>query len=225
MLLALALRTATQHGKLPAAIKVRWLGHLTIVAAALGLSLSVRAQEPPYRNDLALFTHAVQISPDNAMAWGLLGEELMTLGRHPEGLAAFHRAEALEPDEFLTNYRLGAAYYLIQDMASAEGFFQRAVNNYREREVISNDYALYRLGLSQYAQGKMPLAEATLRRAAELDPQTPGYHLALAAAMKYQGKLREAKEQLELELKLGANPEASKIMGEVDAGLNSSTHR
>jgi tetratricopeptide (TPR) repeat protein len=225
MLLALALRTATHCGKSPAAMKVRWLGHLTIVAAVLGLAFAVRAQEPPYRNNLALFTRAVQISPDNAMAWGLLGEELMTLGRYPEGIAAFHRAHASEPDEFLTNYRLGAAYYLLQDMASAEGFFQRAVNSYREREVISYHYALYRLGLSQYAQGKMSVAEATLRRAVELDPKTPGYHLALGAVLKYQGNLQEARKQLELELKLGANPEASKILGEVVGGLNSSAPR
>jgi tetratricopeptide (TPR) repeat protein len=225
MLLALALRAATRRGKPPAAMKVRWLSHLTIAAAVIVLVCAVRAQEPPYRNNLALFTRAVQISPDNTMAWGLLGEEFMTLGRYPEGIAAFQRAHTSEPDEFLTNYRLGAAYYLVQDMASAEGFFQRAVNSYREREVVSLDYALYRLGLSQYAQGKMPLAEATLRRAAELDPKTPGYHLALGAAMKYQGKLPEARKQLELELKLGANPEASRILGEVDGGLNASAPR
>ena len=125
----------------------------------------------------------------------------------------------MEPYGFLTNYRLGAAYYLLQDMAQAEGFFQRAVNDYRGREIISYDYALYRLGLSQYSQGKMQLAEGTLNRATELDAKTPGYHLALGAALKNQGKLREAKTQLELNL--GADPEASKMLSEVNAGLNS----
>jgi tetratricopeptide (TPR) repeat protein len=145
----------------------------------------------------------------------------MTLGRYPEGITAFQRAQALEPYGFLSNYRLGAAYYLLQNMAQAEGFFQRAVNDYRGREIISYDCALYRLGLSQYAQGKMQLAEATLRRATELDPQMPGYHLALGAAMRNQGRLREARTELVLELNLGADPEASKMLGEVDAGLNS----
>ena len=225
MLLALALRTATHWGKPRAMANVRWLSNLTIITLAVGLVFAVRAQELPYRDNLTLFTHAVHTSPDNAIAWGFLGEELMTLGRYPEGIAAFHQAQTFDPDEFVPNYRLGAAYYFIQDMASAEGFFQRAVNSYRGREVISYDYALYRLGLSQYAQGKMPLAEATFRRAVELDPKTPGYHMALGAAMKYQGRLPEAREQLELELKLGADSEASKILDEVDAELNSSVPR
>jgi len=221
MLLALALQTATRCGKPAAATKKRWLGHLTIIAVALGFAFSIRAQEQPFRNNLALFTRAVQVSPENSSAWGLLGEEFMTLGRYKEGIAAFQRAQALEPYGFLTNYRLGAAYYLLQDMAQAEGFFQRAVNDYRGREIISYDYALYRLGLSQYSQGKMQLAEGTLNRATELDAKTPGYHLALGAALKNQGKLREAKTQLELELNLGADPEASKMLSEVNAGLNS----
>jgi len=131
----------------------------------------------------------------------------------------------LEPDDFVSNYRLGAAYYVLQDMASAEAFFQFALNNYYEREIISYDYALYRLGLSQYAQGKMQLAEATFRRAAVLNSKTPGYHLALGATMKNQGKLREARKELELELNLGADPEASKMLAEVDAELNTGLNR
>ena len=75
--------------------------------------------------------------------------------------------------------------------------------------------------MSQYAQRKMPQAEATLRRATEIDPKMPGYHVALAAAMKHQGKLRKARGQLELEPRLGTDPEASQMMGEVDAGINS----
>jgi tetratricopeptide (TPR) repeat protein len=198
---------------------------LTIAAVALALVFAVRAQEPPYRDNLALFTRAVQISPNSAAAWDFLGDELMRLGRSPEGIAAFRRAQALEPNDFETNYRLGAAYYLVQDMAPAEVFFQHAVNSYHEREIISYDYTLYRLGLSQYAQGKMQLAEATLRGAVELDPKMVGYHLALGAALRYQGKLSEAKKQLELELSLEADPEASKMLDEVDASLNSSTLR
>ena len=219
MLFALALRRAT-HG-----MKVRWLGNLIVTAGALALVFAVRAQEWPYRNNLILFTRAVQISPDSEPAWGFLGDELMTLRRHSEGIAAFRRARELEPDDFVSNYRLGAAYYVLQDMASAEAFFQFALNNYYEREIISYDYALYRLGLSQYAQGKMQLAEATFRRAAVLNSKTPGYHLALGATMKNQGKLREARKELELELNLGADPEASKMLAEVDAELNTGLNR
>ena len=240
MLLALAVRRVTCRKKPPEGKQAGWIdhltidhlttgcttiGHLTIAVIALAYVFSVRAQEVPYRDNVTLFTRAVQISRENATAWGFLGEEFMTLGRHAEGIASFQRAQALEPKDFVNNYRLGAAYYLVQDMRSAEIFFQFAIDNYHEREVYSYDYTLYRLGLSQYAQGQMPLAEATLRRATELDPKMPGYHVALAAAMKQQGRLHDAREQLELELKLGADPEASMMLEEVDADLNSGAAR
>jgi tetratricopeptide (TPR) repeat protein len=147
----------------------------------------------------------------------------MTQGRYPEGISAFHRAQSLEPNVLLNNYRLGAAYYLIQDMPSAEVFFQRAVDSYRDQDVVSHDYALYRLGLSQYAQGKMSKAEATLRQATEIQPKGYGYHLALGAALKYQGKLPEAKKQVELELSLGADAEASKLLNQVNTQLGETT--
>ena len=219
MLFALALRSATRGGRPSTSAKKLFFASLFVAAIALGLVFSVRAQEEPFRDNIALFTRAVQLSPESAMAWGLLGEEYMTLGRYTEGIDAFRHAQQLEPDVLLNNYRLGAAYYLTQDMPSAEIFFQRAVDSYRERDVVTHDYALYRLGLSQYAQSKMAQAEDTLRQATELQPKGFGYHVALGAVLKYQGKLPEAKQQLELELKLGPDAEASKILDHVDAEL------
>jgi hypothetical protein len=54
MLLALALQKGTHFKKPATTAKIRWLGHLTIIAVALGFAFSVRAQEQPYRNNLAL---------------------------------------------------------------------------------------------------------------------------------------------------------------------------
>jgi hypothetical protein len=39
----------------------------------------------------------------------------MTLARYPEGISASHRAQSLEPNALLNNYRLGEDY-LIQNM-------------------------------------------------------------------------------------------------------------
>jgi tetratricopeptide (TPR) repeat protein len=200
MLCALGLRAAVRHGKPQGAAK-QWLATAFVIVVAVALVFSVRSQERPYRDNVALFTRAIEMSPESAIAWGLLGEEYMTQGRYPEGISAFHRAQSFEPNGLLNNYRLGEAYYLTQDMPSAEVFFQRAVDSHRDQDVVSYDYALYRLGLSQYAQGKMLNAESTLRRATQIQPKGFGYHLALGAALDHQGKLLEAKQQFELEFK------------------------
>jgi len=220
MLFALGLRAAVRQGKLGLGTKRQWVGTVIVSVVAIAFVFSVRAQEKPYRDNIALFSHSTELYPESAMAWGLLGEEYMTLGHYPEGVSAFRRAQSLEPNVLLNNYRLGAAYYFLQDMPSAEVFFQRAVDTHHGLDVVSYDYALYRLGLSQYAQGKMPQAEATLRQATELQPRGFGYHVALGAALKYEGKLREAKKELELELSLGADAEASALLSQVNSQLS-----
>jgi protein O-mannosyl-transferase len=219
MLFALGLRAVMRQGKLRAGITRQWMATAVVILVAVAFVFSVRSQERPYYDNMALFTRAVKLSPKSAMAWGFLGEECMTLGRYPEGISAFHRAQSLEPNVLLDNYRLGAAYYLIQDMPSAEAFFQRAVDSYRDQDMVSYDYALYRLGLSQYAQDEMPQAEATLRHATEIQPKGFGYHLALGATLKYEGRLLEAKRQLDLELSLGANAAASALLHQLDTQL------
>lgn len=220
MLLALALRTAVHSAKPSASMSNSRLGTLIVGVLSLGLVLSVWAQETPYRDNMALFTRSVQLFPESARAWGLLGEEQMTRGRYNEGIATFHRAQLLEPNVLLGNYRLGAAYYLVGNMPSAENYFQRALETYHDPDVVTYDYLLYRLGMSQYAQGKMPQAEATLKRATDLQPKGFGYHLALGAALKYEGNLTEAKKQLEIELQLGPDQEASVLLRSIDAELS-----
>jgi protein O-mannosyl-transferase len=217
MLLALALRWVCGLVRAPWRIG-EGFAHMVIVAAAIGLVVVVRVQEPQYHDNIALFTSAVRVSPESEMAWGFLGEAFMKAGRYPEGIAAFQHAVKLGPESFLNNYRLGAAYYWVHEMPSAELSFQRAVDHFSPR-VVSLDYALYRLGLSQYAQAKMALAETTLRRAIQLRPSAPGYHRTLGAAMAYRGELSEAKEQLEVELKIGPDPETSRILSAVDEEL------
>lgn len=220
MLFALGLRAAVRQGKPKAEINWQGLATAVVILVAVAFVFSVHSQEKPYHDNVALFTRATELSPESAMAWGFLGEEYMTLGRYPEGISAFHRAQSLEPNGLLDNYRLGAAYYLVQDMPSAEIFFQRAVDSYRDHDAVSYDYALYRLGLSQYAQDKMAEAENTLRRATQIQSKAFGYHLALGAALEHQGKLLEAKQQFEQELSLGSNAEAAALLQDVEQQLN-----
>jgi tetratricopeptide (TPR) repeat protein len=208
-----------RQGVTDSQLKQRWLATSIAAGVAVVLSVSVWKQEQPYHDNLALFSKAVQLSPESAAAWGLLGEEQMTLGHYAEGIGAFQHAQALEPAALLSNYRLGAAYYFVHDMAAAEKFFRRAVDSYHDGDAVTYDYALYRLGLTQYAQDKMPEAEGTLRRAIQIQPKAFGYHVALGAALKHEGKLIEAKEEFEMELALGPDVEATALLREVEERL------
>lgn len=213
ILLALALRKATDPG-------IEFLksnaANAVVLVFSAALILPIWVQEKPYHDNIALFSHSLELAPQSAMAWGLLGEEYMTLNRNDAGILAFQRAESLEPNVLLNNFRLGAAYYQVRNMPWAEAYFLRSLNTYHNPDVVTYDYCLYRLGLAQYAQGKMPEAEASLLRAVTLQPKGLGYHTALGATLKYEGKLDEAKKQFELELQLGPDSEASALLRSVD---------
>ena len=215
MLLALALRKGTD----PALGFLKEKGATAVVLVLSVASIvPIWLQEKPYHDNVALFTHSAELAPQSAMAWGLLGEEYMTLGKYDAGIDAFQRAQALEPNVLLNNYRLGAAYYHVGNMAWAEAYFQRSLNTYRDPDIVTDDYCLYRLGLAQYAQGKMPEAEATLRRATALEPKGIGYHLVLGATLRYEGKLAEAKMELERELQLRPDSDASALLLSIESG-------
>lgn len=220
MLLAMALRKATD----PALAFLKEKGATTAVLLLSVVSIVlVWSQEKPYHDNVALFTHSVELAPQSAIAWGLLGEEYMTLGHYDAGIAAFQRAQAIEPNVLLNNYRLAAAYYHVGNMPWAEAYFQRALNTYHDPDIITDDYCLYLLGLAQYAQRKMPEAEASLRRAITLQPKGPGYHLALGATLKYEGRLAEAKKELEMEFRIGPDSDARTLLQSIDSGTPAPT--
>jgi len=53
----------------------------------------------------------------------------------------------------------------------------------------------------------------------DLQPKGFGYHLALGGTLKYEGNLTEAERQLELELSLGPDQQASTLLRTVKAEL------
>jgi predicted CXXCH cytochrome family protein len=124
-----------------------------------------------------------------------LGDLHQRRGHVLEAERAYRRAMERDP-------RFATAYLHLADAARARGAEGDASAALEAGLAQLPDAAdlLHALGLSRVRQQRTAEAEALLRRAAELAPQTSRYTYVLAIALHDQGKPAEAREQLRLGL-------------------------
>jgi protein O-mannosyl-transferase len=96
--------------QLPRSPAMQW-----VVRAVAGLWLVVLAliswrTVPVWRTNLALYTHAVQMTPQSSMAHYRLGYALAVDDRTPEAARQFERAIALDPANTRALNNLGVSY-------------------------------------------------------------------------------------------------------------------
>ncbi|HJV49555.1 MAG TPA: tetratricopeptide repeat protein [Geothrix sp.] len=113
------------------------------------------------------------------------------LGRQTESLAVLREAQVLEPTNPLVQNNLG--YSLLEqgrDLDEAARLIEASA-----KATPDNGNVVDSLGWAQYKLGRLAEAEATLRRAAELNPFSPEVRKHLGEVLEKQGKLTEAAEQ------------------------------
>ncbi len=115
------------------------------------------------------------------------------LDRHAESLATLREAQALEPGNPLVQNNLG--YLLLEqdrDLEEAAALIEASV-----KATPDNANVVDSLGWAQFKLGRTAEAEATLRKAVELNPFSPEVRKHLGEVLVKQGKLSEAAEQWE----------------------------
>lgn len=130
----------------------------------------------------------VRLTPGDADASFQLGQLLASQGRFNEAIEQFQRCVRLSPTHFVAYNALGVALSEVRDHAGAAAAFARAAE-------LSPRTAPFHMNLGQALRAleRDPEAEAAFRKAIELSRAVLGgsYH-GLAAALRDQGKLREA---------------------------------
>jgi tetratricopeptide (TPR) repeat protein len=175
------------------------LARAGLAAAALlslSLALSTAIQSSPWRDNLALYTHAVERAPRNTMARNNLAGQYAARGRFEEAAAIFRAIVVERPDFWLANYNFGYVNYRLKRFDLAEMFLLRAV---AINPLDADEYAY--LGLTCFRQGRLKEAEAHLRSAIARKPGREGYHLALGAIHLQEGDLPAARAEFLEELK------------------------
>jgi len=158
-----------------------------------------------WRDNPALFTRAVERSPDNKIARHDLAAALIDAGRYDEGIALLRQLLGDDPNDYVDNNNLAQAYLKKGDRADAETYLTKSCQSH------PTTGCLYQLGAMRFNLGRIDVAEQAFSEAIALDPSAQGYHYAEGLALERLGKLAAALEAFQKELALDPDNQQAKI--------------
>jgi len=152
-------------------------------AAAIVLCLVLtRQQLAHWKNSLALFQHALEVTENNHIAHDNLGSALFRKGQIDEAIREFQEAIRLKPDYVLPYNNLGMALADKGQIDEAIGELQEAIRLKPDYAVAHNNF-----GSALAEKGQIDEAIREFQEAIRLKPDYAGAHtnLARALAMKH----------------------------------------
>src|SRR5208337_2719906 len=129
----------------------------------------------------------IEIDPNNADGYALLGTALFAEREPDEALQAYNRVIELKPNDSAAYLNRGVLYTSMKKDAEAEADFKKAIAlNPKNLEGYSNLSRFY-----QYKQD-LPKAEEVLQEGIKNDPDAPANYLRLAGLLLQQNRLADA---------------------------------
>lgn len=154
------------------------------LAACLVLT---RRQLGFWHNDVTLFGHAVNVTPDNYLVQFELGAALDKTGRTDEAVEHYSACLRLNPGYELGHYRLGLALTGMGKPDEAAFHFSEALKRDPNSEELHND-----LGVVFAQQGRNEAAIAELKRAMQINPDYPQPYINYGNILQKLGRPAEA---------------------------------
>jgi tetratricopeptide (TPR) repeat protein len=151
------------------------------------LGLRSAGQVRVWQNTVTLFTHALEVNPDSALAHNNLGFALAQRGKPEAAISHYQRALQLRPDFAYPHNNLGL-------VLASQGKLEEAVRHYQQAMLLRPYYtnAYKNLALTYVRQGKPEAALSLLRQARQFAPRDAGVYNGLGIALAAQDKLPEA---------------------------------
>jgi protein O-mannosyl-transferase len=150
-----------------------------------------RAQVRYWQSSIALFSHAIQVTENNALAEHNLGDALSLQGNQREAMNHLDEALRIKPGYPQAHFNRGNAYGVL-------GEVDRAIADYREAIRNKPDYeqAYCNLGKGLALQGRLDEAKTNFLAALRCKPDYAEAHTKLGNVLMLQGKTGEALEHL-----------------------------
>ena len=182
-------------------------------SAAILLCCGLTRQQLGYwKDDEALFRHALKVTENNYLAHKAFGDALGLKGQFDEAISQYHEALRLKPDYADAHNNLGSAL-------CKKGQIDEAISQYREALRLKPDYPDAQYNLATLLVGKGRIEEA-IRRFQQLLSVRPDYaeaHNNLGATFYQQGRTGEAIRQYQEALRL--KPDYADARNNLDAAL------
>jgi len=92
---------------------------LSMVIVLTTLGICTHRQVSYWNNGFTLFSHAIEVTQNNYLAYNNLGTAYVSLGRWQDAAEAYKQAIKINPDYTDAHYNLGGGYFLTGDKSSA----------------------------------------------------------------------------------------------------------
>jgi tetratricopeptide (TPR) repeat protein len=140
-----------------------------------------------WQNTMTLFTHALQVNPQSALAHNKIGTVFAAQERFVEAIAHYSQALQLNPHYATVYNNLGLV--LLQ-----QGKPEEAIRHYTKALELKADFiaAHSNLGFALAEQGRAEEALTQYHKALQLHPESAEVHYNLANLLRRQGQLQEA---------------------------------
>jgi protein O-mannosyl-transferase len=173
-----------------------WRYHVIALSVAGGAAivscLVLTQQQIGYWKDgVALFKHALEVTKDNQIAHTAFGDALGRKGQMDEAIGQYQEALRLKPGYALAHNNLGIALVL-------KGQADEAIRQFQEAIRLKPDYAeaYYDLGASLINKGQIDEAILQIQEAVRLKPNYAEARNNLGVVLGRKGRLDEATRQL-----------------------------
>lgn len=189
LLVAAVITDPQWHGKAPVIASC-------VIAAILAVSLALNV--PRFTDNSVIYETALKVAPRSLLLHTYYGSALLAYGHKKEGLREYEITTELAPQSPETHewYAGTLAYVGRYDEAKAE--YAKALE-LSEHSTVFHAYVFTRLAMLELKLSEYPQAEANLREAVRLEPETPDYHVLLAEALALEGQTKEAQEAMQVE--------------------------
>ena len=167
----------------------RLIGALCVVWIA-ALTLSTRAQLPYWHDSVALFSRAIDVVPQNALAHNNLGMALVEQNEIGEALGHFHEAAEIAPWDTDARANEGNALRALGRPGEAAEAYAKALSQSPTDASLHYNLATALVDLSRFDE-----AATHLGRAVTLDPSHVKARMLLGTLLVRQGRAEEALAQ------------------------------
>ncbi|RLA96836.1 MAG: hypothetical protein DRG37_09085, partial [Deltaproteobacteria bacterium] len=192
----------------------KWQYKKQALTVSAGIALSILAittymQIGYWKNSITLFTHNLEVTPNNPVAYNNLGVTLERMGKTEEAIKHYLEALRINPYYPRANNNLGRILAKRGNLKDAIKHFSMAV---QVNPLYGN--AQNNLGLALYKVGKTDEAIKHFSEAIKINPGLAEAHSNLGRALIKKGNLNKAIEQFSEALRIKPNyAEAHNFLG------------
>jgi len=186
----------------------RWICGIAAMLILTSCLVITSRQLRYWKNSATLFTDAIEVTRDNAVAQCNLGEALLAQGNREDALVHLNEALRIEPNYVIARNVRGDLFY-------EQGKFREAAAELNAALALRPgfDLAHNNLGKALLALGRRGEAEAQFRAAVKCDPDSGANLVNLGLFLAKQGRLDEAVGQYQAALRLAPNCDAENALG------------